>query len=88
MAQESVTNAQRHAQSATRVAVTVTGNGTEVQLTVVDDGSRATSPDPPGYGLIGMTERITLLGGTLQAGPAPDRGWCVGAVLPRPRRAT
>ncbi|HEX8509791.1 MAG TPA: ATP-binding protein, partial [Propionibacteriaceae bacterium] len=88
VAQESVTNAQRHAQSATRVAVTVTGNGTEVQLTVVDDGSRATSPDPPGYGLIGMTERITLLGGTLQAGPAPDRGWCIRAVLPRPRRAT
>ena len=38
--------------------------------------------------LIGMTERATMLGGTLQAGPAPDRGWRVRAVLPRPRRAT
>ena len=87
VAQESVTNAQRHAQSATRVEVTVTGNATEVQLTVDDDGAPTTSPNPPGYGLIGMTERITLLGGTLQAGPAPDGGWCVRAVLPRPRRA-
>ena len=88
VAQESVTNAQRHAHLATRVAVTVTGNTTDVQLTVSDDGARTTTPDPPGYGLVGMTERITLLGGTLQAGPAPDRGWCVHAVLPRPRRAT
>lgn len=88
VAQESVTNARRHAQSATRVEVTLTGRATEVQLTVVDDGAPTTSRHPPGYGLIGMTERITLLGGTLQTGPAPDRGWCVRAVLPRPRRAT
>lgn len=88
VAQESVTNAQRHAQSATRVEVTVTGNATEVQLTVDDDGAPTTSPNPPGYGLIGMTERANMLGGTLQAGPAPDRGWRVHAVLPRPKRAT
>ena len=30
-----------------------------------------------------MTERATLLGGTLQAGPNRDRGWTVTAVLPR-----
>lgn len=87
VAQESVTNAQRHAQSATRVEVTVTGNATEVQLTVVDDGAPTTSRNPPGYGLIGMTERISLLGGTLQAGPAAEHGWRVRAVLPRSRRA-
>ena len=87
VAQESVTNAQRHARSATRVTVTVAGTATEVQLTVDDDGAPATSSSPAGYGLVGMTERVTLLGGTLQAGPAPDRGWRVRAVLPRPRRA-
>jgi signal transduction histidine kinase len=85
VAQESVTNAQRHAQLATRVEVTVTGNATEVQLTVRDDGTRTTSPNPPGYGLVGMSERVTLLGGALEAGPGPDRGWLVRAVLPRPR---
>jgi DNA-binding NarL/FixJ family response regulator len=40
--QESVTNAQRHAQQATRVKVTVTGNATDVQLSVSDDGARTT----------------------------------------------
>ncbi len=37
----------------------------------------------PGYGLVGMTERATLLGGTLEAAPSPDKGWTVNAVLPR-----
>jgi signal transduction histidine kinase len=88
VAQESVTNAQRHAQLATRVEVTVTGNATDVQLTVSDDGARTDTPHPPGYGLVGMTERVTLLGGTLHAGPEPDRGWRVRAVLPRQKGAT
>lgn len=65
----------------------MTGNVAQVELTVRDDGARTPSPNPPGYGLIGMTERVTLLGGTLTAGPESDRGWCVRAVLPRPRRA-
>jgi signal transduction histidine kinase len=30
-----------------------------------------------------MKERTKLLGGTLDAGPAPDRGWTITAVLPR-----
>jgi signal transduction histidine kinase len=66
----------------------VTGTPTEVQLTVSDDGARTTGPTPAGYGLVGMTERAALLGGTLEAGPGPDRGWRVHAVLPRPRWAT
>lgn len=81
--QESVTNAQRHAQLATRVEVTVLGDASDVQVAVSDDGAHVTLPDPPGYGLIGMTERVTLLGGTLTAGPEPEGGWCVRAVLPR-----
>lgn len=86
--QESVTNAQRHAELATRVGVTVSGDATEVQVTVSDDGAHITVPDPPGYGLVGMTERVTLLGGTLTAGPTPDGGWRVHAVLPRTVSAT
>ncbi len=89
VAQESVTNAQRHAHQATRVEVTVNGNATDVQMTVTDDGTRAAVPtNPPGYGLVGMTERVTLLGGTLNAGPKPGRGWSVHAVLPRNGAAT
>jgi signal transduction histidine kinase len=82
--QESVTNAQRHAQQATLVAVELTGGATDVQLTVSDDGVRvAPAADRSGFGLVGMAERIRLLGGTLTAGPNPDRGWSVRAVLPR-----
>jgi signal transduction histidine kinase len=89
VAQESVTNARRHAQLATRVEVTVSGGATDVQLTVRDDGAGGPPPsDVPGYGLVGMAERVSLLGGTLDAGPGPDRGWQVRAVLPRPRGAT
>ena len=89
VAQESVTNAQRHAHHATRVEVNVNGNATDVQMTVTDDGTRAVVPaNPPGYGLVGMTERVTLLGGTLTAGPKPGRGWSVHAVLPRNGGAT
>jgi signal transduction histidine kinase len=36
----------------------------------------------PGYGLTGMRERVTLLGGSLSVGPAPDGGFVVSAVLP------
>ncbi|MEO8850400.1 MAG: histidine kinase [Allobranchiibius sp.] len=88
VAQESVTNAQRHARLATQVEVTVTRNVSDVQLTVDDDGAPTPTAHQPGYGLIGMTERVTLLGGTLEAGPGPDHGWCVHAVLPSPRRTT
>ncbi len=84
VAQESVTNAQRHPHHATRVDVTVTGKATEGELTISDNSARTTTAqNPPGYGLVGMTERVTLLGGTLAAGPRPDRGWGVRAVLPR-----
>jgi signal transduction histidine kinase len=89
VAQESVTNAQRHAQQATRIEVKVTGNATDVQMTVSDNGARTTTaPNSSGYGLVGMTERVTLLGGTLTAGPNPDRGWGVRAILPRQGTAT
>ena len=95
LAQESVTNAIRHARNATRVAIRVTGGDKAVRLTVADDGDSGSAAWPgvdgsdynagynSGYGLIGMRERADLLGGTLQAGPQPERGWTVEAVLPR-----
>jgi len=87
VAQESVTNARKHAHLATRIEVTVTGRAADVQLTVRDDGARTAAPDWRGFGLVGMSERVALLGGTLTAGPGPAGGWCVRAVLPRPRSA-
>jgi signal transduction histidine kinase len=84
IAQESITNAGRHARDATLIAIEVRGDEREVRLMIRDDGhpvpaAQATS----GYGLVGMAERATLLGGTLRAGPSPDRGWTVNAVFPK-----
>ena len=55
-----------------------------MRLTIRDDGDATPAgSSEPGYGLVGMTERATLLGGSLQAGPGPGKGWTVSAVLPR-----
>jgi signal transduction histidine kinase len=84
IAQESVTNARRHARHATRIEVNVAADDSSVRLRVSDDGdSSSTRPVPFGYGLMGMIERAGLLGGTCEAGPNPGRGWTVTAVLPR-----
>jgi signal transduction histidine kinase len=85
LAQESVTNARRHARHATRIEVRVTADASAVRLRVSDDGETANGRDgaAPGFGVVGMIERAALLGGTCEAGPAPGRGWTVTAVLPR-----
>ena len=81
--QEAFTNALRHAPGAHVRAALCSTRG-ELRIEVVDDGSgRApASPDRGGYGLIGMRERVTLYGGTLEAGPRPDLGFAVVARLP------
>ena len=84
IAQESVTNAVRHARHATRIQVRVAGDADCVRLTVSDDGEPGSAVSGlAGYGLVGMKERATLLGGSFEAGPGPERGWTVDAVLPR-----
>ena len=87
LAQESITNAVRHARRATRIQVTVSGDDDCVRLTVGDDGDAGSFDlrSASGFGLIGMAERAKLLGGTLEAGPNRNRGWTVHAVLPRGR---
>lgn len=82
--QEAVTNAGRHARGATSIGIDVVGDGEDVHLMVRDDGHPVpASQASSGYGLVGMAERATLLGGTLRAGPSPGRGWTVEASLPK-----
>ncbi|GAA1548430.1 histidine kinase [Kribbella hippodromi] len=83
LAQESLTNAVRHARGATRVRIDVRREGDAVRLRVSDDGQTGPGPAPePGFGLQGMAERAQLLGGSFCAGPGPEGGWVVEAVLP------
>lgn len=87
--QEATTNARRHARRATGVSVRVEGGERDVVVTVADDGD-ASYADPKssaGYGLVGMSERASLHGGTLDAGPNRGRGWTVKAVLPKRGRS-
>jgi signal transduction histidine kinase len=89
LAQESLTNALRHARRATAIRIQVAGFPDQVRLTIRDDGESAAfaNTGAPGFGLVGMAERVKLLGGILKAGPNPDRGWTVEAVLPKDGKA-
>ncbi|MGW1865583.1 sensor histidine kinase [Streptomyces mauvecolor] len=83
---ESLTNVRKHASDATavRIGIRTTGSGLEVR--VADDGSSAATLAEQarggGFGLAGLSERVTAMGGELAAGPTPEGGWQVTAVLP------
>lgn len=80
--QESLTNATRHAPGA-RVTVTITRQDNGAGIEVVNDAAvRPGAGRGTGQGLIGLAERVRLVGGRLTAGPRPDGGWTVTAVLP------
>ena len=83
LAQEALTNALRHARNASQVEIRVTESAGRLRLQVIDDGEiDPVRPATHGFGLLGMTERVQLLGGTLRAGPTPGGGWAVDAELP------
>lgn len=91
VAQEALTNAQRHGGESVSVQVRLRYEPTTVSIEVVDDGrpsgQRTGTPDGTGaggYGLSGMAERVALCGGEFQAGPRPDSGFRVYASLPAP----
>ena len=83
LAQESVTNAVRHAEGAQTVTVRIKGEPDRVHLTVRDDGNHVAKRSSNGLGLRGMSERVALLSGSLNAGPDRLRGWTVEATLPK-----
>jgi signal transduction histidine kinase len=80
--QEALTNALKHAH-ASRADVTLRYGPDELRIEVRDDGSGggATS-NGPGYGLVGVRERVKIYGGTMTAGTAPGGGFVLDARLP------
>ncbi|SRR6266566_6456764 len=80
--QEAVANVVRHA-AADHCRVLIDHRDAELRIEVTDDG-RGGAMALPGYGIAGMSERATLLGGQLTAGPRPGRGFRVTARLPVP----
>ncbi|HEY3001784.1 MAG TPA: ATP-binding protein, partial [Kribbellaceae bacterium] len=82
LVQEALTNCVRHA-GASSVDVRVSYDPDAVRIAVTDDGRGGTiEPRSGGHGLVAMRERVALVGGTLEAGPAPERAWAVRATLP------
>ena len=79
--QEGLTNALKHAH-AQRVDVDVRIEPEDLSIEVRDDGrGSATNGVDPGYGLVGIRERVSLLGGEMSAGPHPG-GYLLQARLP------
>jgi signal transduction histidine kinase len=79
--QESLSNAAKHARPA-RAEVRIAHAGEDFTVEIIDDSDNAAPTASEGSGLRGMRERTEQLGGTLQAGPAPVRGWRVRARFP------
>ncbi|MEV6955869.1 sensor histidine kinase [Streptomyces sp. NPDC051183] len=84
--QEALTNTRKHATQA-RARVRLTYHPDEVTVEVRDDGAGRRPPEQhpaprPGYGLIGMRERVTLHGGTLEAAALDGGGFRVAARIP------
>ena len=81
IAQEALTNVLRYAPTTPAVKVDVERHIGTVILTVDNEAAPGTRPmHGSGKGLIGMRERASVYGGTVQAGPTPT-GWRVRAVL-------
>jgi signal transduction histidine kinase len=64
--------------------VTLSFRGSRLELEVVDDGRGRTDhgETPAGHGLVGMRERVALLGGELETGRRASGGYRVAAWLP------
>ncbi|MFB6618437.1 sensor histidine kinase [Streptomyces sp. NPDC056367] len=87
--QEALTNTRKHGGPDAKASVRLVYFDDGLGLLVEDDGRGAAhelyedgGADGAGHGLIGMRERIGMVGGTLDAGPRPGGGFRISALLP------
>ena len=82
--QESLTNAVRHGGPGVSAKVSIEYDPDRLDVSVSDDGRGASSQPSPygGHGIVGMRERIAVLGGEFQAGPKAGGGYLVRASIP------
>jgi signal transduction histidine kinase len=85
--QEALTNAGKHVGGA-HAQLTIAVHGNSLEVIVADDGGDGDGRDGrvaragTGLGLISLRERVQAADGTLHAGPDPEGGFRVHAVLP------
>lgn len=80
--QEALTNILKHAGPQARATVEVALDDDAVDLAVLNDGTVSVHSDGRGQGLIGIRERVAVVGGQVEAGPCRDGGFAVRARLP------
>ncbi|GGZ83055.1 sensor histidine kinase [Streptomyces subrutilus] len=87
--QEALTNTRKHGGPDARASVRLVYFDDGLGLLIEDDGRGAAhelyedgGADGAGHGLIGMRERIGMVGGTLDTGPRPGGGFRISALLP------
>ena len=79
--QESLSNALRHAHP-TLITISINLQGEEIQVEITDDGRGISEQSRPGYGLVGIGERVRAMGGRLSFSNTPGEGFAVEALLP------
>jgi signal transduction histidine kinase len=79
--QEGLTNALRHAH-ATRADVTLGYSPDELRIEVRDDGRGASTTGDPGYGLVGIRERVKIYGGEMTTATATEGGFVLSTRFP------
>jgi signal transduction histidine kinase len=84
--QEALTNALKYAGPA-QAWVTVRWLDGELELEIANDGRSENLGDGSGHGLVGLRERVALVGGSIESGPRTGGGFVVSARIPLRRRA-
>ena len=81
--QEALTNVMRHAQAHT-VELTLAVEGTDLRLTISDDGVGFVQPQgrPVSFGLVGMRERVLIMGGQLSLDSELGEGTTLSVTVP------
>jgi signal transduction histidine kinase len=87
---EALTNIRQHATAARVADIWVRRTPDWLLVRIANDGQppkAATPRERPGYGLVGLTERVRAVGGRITAGPGIEGGWVVDAAFPLSSKA-
>lgn len=80
--QEALTNTLKHGGPGAQARVEVVYGDDDLQISVVDDGRTSDHGHGRGHGLVGIRERVAVVGGEVDAGPVESGGFAVRARLP------
>nr|WP_259392979.1 histidine kinase [Microbacterium halimionae] len=84
IAREGLTNAMRYSHDPAQISLSVIYTDNEIEVSIENDGAHPSEPSQgSGYGLKGLGERLTFVGGTMTAGFVADSIWRLRARIPK-----